>query len=68
MKKIFQISLVVLLVLAFTFAVVQVLPGCNATGTACTNVGWNSRAAAAAPVAFLVGTLPGPTTNVGWNS
>ena len=69
MKKIFRISLVVLLVLAFTFAVLQVLPGCQSTsGFVCTNVGWNSRAASSSPVAYLVVPFPGTMPQVGWNS
>jgi len=69
MKKIFRICLAVLLVSAFTFAVLQALPGCNAAGgIVCTNVGWNSRAAASSPVAYLIGSVPAPKPNVGWNS
>jgi hypothetical protein len=69
MKKIFRISLVVLLVLAFTVAALQVLPGCQGTsGFACTNVGWNSRAASYSPVAYVVHPSSGTLQRVGWNS
>ena len=69
MKRIFQISLIVLLVFAFTFAVLQVLPGCQATsGFVCTNVGWNNRAESSSPVSYLAVASTGAIPNVGWNS
>ena len=65
MKRLVQIALVVVLVLALALGMFQSMAGSPvAGGKICPNVGWNSRCTTVAFQFWAPDTFP----NVGWNS
>ncbi len=62
MKKIFRISVIVILTLALSFTVFSATGAGSelAAGSICPNVGWNTRASSCSPCEIL--------PNVGWNT